>query len=86
MQGDAKDRPTQNNWRQANVQKSQRQVNANNLPGCPKTPHEAETLRTPIQGQKRILDSHWGMFHFSDSLPLKTAKKRLTQKVSFLRL
>ena len=28
------------------------------LPGYPKTPHEAETLRTPIQGQKRILDSH----------------------------
>ena len=27
-------------------------------PGCPKSPREAETLRTPIQGQKRILDSH----------------------------
>ena len=24
---------------------------------------------TPIQGQKRIRDSHWGMFDFSDSLP-----------------
>ena len=23
---------------------------------------------TPIQGQKRIRDSHWGMFDFSDSL------------------
>ena len=28
------------------------------LPGCPKSPREAETLLTPIQGQKRILDSH----------------------------
>ena len=23
----------------------------------------------PLQGQKRILDSHWGIFDFSDSLP-----------------
>ena len=27
-------------------------------PDCPKSPRETEILRTPIQGQKRILDSH----------------------------
>ena len=27
-------------------------------PGCPKSPRETEILRTPIQGRKRILDSH----------------------------
>lgn len=27
-------------------------------PDCPKSPRETETLRTPIQGQKLILDSH----------------------------
>ena len=25
---------------------------------CPKSPRETEILLTPIQGQKRILDSH----------------------------
>ena len=29
-----------------------------NPPGCPKSPRETEILRTPIQGRKRILDSH----------------------------
>ena len=38
-------------------------------PGCPKSPRETKILRTSIQGQKRILDSRWGMFDFSDSLP-----------------
>ena len=38
-------------------------------PGCPKSPRETQILRTSIQGQKRILDSHWGMFDFWDSLP-----------------
>ena len=27
-------------------------------PDCLKSPRETEILRTPIQGQKRILDSH----------------------------
>ena len=27
-------------------------------PDCPKSPRETEILRTPIQGQKRIFDSH----------------------------
>ena len=36
--------------------------------GRPKSPRETEILRTPIQGRNRILDSHWGMFDFSDSL------------------
>ena len=27
-------------------------------PDCPKSHRETEILRTPIQGQKRILDSH----------------------------
>ena len=38
-------------------------------PGCPKSPRETKILRTSIQDQKRILDSRWGMFDFSDSLP-----------------
>ena len=29
-----------------------------NTPDCPKSPRETEIPRTPIQGQKRILDSH----------------------------
>ena len=35
-----------------------RLVPAGYLPDCPKSPRETEILRTPIQGQKRILDSH----------------------------
>ena len=36
---------------------------------CTKSPCETVILRTPIQGQKRILDSHGGIFDFSDSFP-----------------
>ena len=39
-------------------------------PGRPKSPRKTEILRTPIQGQKRILDPLCGMFDFLDSLPL----------------
>ena len=38
-------------------------------PDCLKSHCESEIVRTPIHGLKRILDSHWGMFDFSDSLP-----------------
>ena len=38
-------------------------------PDCPKSSRETEILRTPIRGQKLILDSHWGIFDFSDSSP-----------------
>lgn len=69
MHGETKERPTQNNWRQANVQKSQRQVNANNHPGCPKTPHEPKTLRTPKQGRNRVFDSSGRSLTFHKRLP-----------------
>ena len=36
----------------------QRIIRADPPPDCPKSPRETEIPRTPIQGRKRILDSH----------------------------